>query len=358
MNSHRVETARARITDQRITPLPRPEPAAGEALLAIEGFALTANNVTYAASGEVIGYWKFFPTDREGYGIVPVWGFARVIESRAEGLKAGQRLYGFLPMAEHLLIRPKTGGTGSVHDTSAHRQSLPPIYNAYAPVGQADAGFDARRALFQPLLATSFLLFDFLQDNDWFGAEQIVVISASGKTGLGLCQYLSEARPDAPEVIGLTSGRNRDFVSGLGLCDRVASYDEIETLPARASVIVDMAGNAEIRARLHGHFGAELRHSAAVGTSHWDRFKSAGDLPGPRPQFFFAPARAESRMADWGTAELARRIDDAWQRVARDSQRWLTVEVSDGLTGAMRVYGDIARGAVAPDSGHFIRLTG
>jgi hypothetical protein len=31
-------------------------------LVAIERYALTANNVSYALSGEQIGYWKFFPT--------------------------------------------------------------------------------------------------------------------------------------------------------------------------------------------------------------------------------------------------------------------------------------------------------
>ena len=51
-------------------------------------------------------------------------------------------------------------------------------------------GDDHLRALLQPLLATSYLLFDWLMDNDCFGAEQIIIGSASSKTGLGLCKYL------------------------------------------------------------------------------------------------------------------------------------------------------------------------
>ncbi|MCP4818568.1 MAG: DUF2855 family protein, partial [Shimia sp.] len=47
--------------------------ADGQARMKIKRFALTANNVTYAATGFVIGYWHFFPTGIEGQGIVPVW---------------------------------------------------------------------------------------------------------------------------------------------------------------------------------------------------------------------------------------------------------------------------------------------
>ncbi|MHA5659511.1 DUF2855 family protein, partial [Pseudomonas aeruginosa] len=56
--------------------LPAPEALAeGQALLAVDEFALTANNVTYAALGDALRYWEFFPAG-EGLGIVPVWGFA------------------------------------------------------------------------------------------------------------------------------------------------------------------------------------------------------------------------------------------------------------------------------------------
>ena len=48
----------------------------GEALFdGIDAFALTANNVTYAAfGGPPMNYWHFFPADDPAYGRVPVWG--------------------------------------------------------------------------------------------------------------------------------------------------------------------------------------------------------------------------------------------------------------------------------------------
>ncbi len=65
-----------------------PAPGEGEALLSVEHFGLTANNITYAAFGEAMSYWRFFPAP-DGWGRMPVWGFATVAESRAEGLPEG-----------------------------------------------------------------------------------------------------------------------------------------------------------------------------------------------------------------------------------------------------------------------------
>ena len=52
---------------------------------------VTANNVTYAVAGDSFKYWDFFPAP-EGFGIVPMWGHARVIENAAS---AGARSIAF-----------------------------------------------------------------------------------------------------------------------------------------------------------------------------------------------------------------------------------------------------------------------
>ena len=98
--------------------------AEGEALLAVESFALTANNVTYGADGDMIGYWKFVPAP-EGQGRIPVWGFARVVRSNAADAPVGLRLYGYWPMSSHTVARLQSGRNGYV-ETSPHRAELPP----------------------------------------------------------------------------------------------------------------------------------------------------------------------------------------------------------------------------------------
>ncbi|MFT5000753.1 MAG: hypothetical protein ACI8YI_000319 [Paracoccaceae bacterium] len=357
MNSTEIRIERANIRNIVSHQTSGSELGDGQALLEIEGFALTANNVTYAATGDVIGYWKFFPTLDQMNGIVPVWGFAKVVQSNSPLLDVGARLYGFYPMANHMVILPEQRGASYVVDASDHRRELPPVYNAYQRVGETTVNDDAMKSIFFPLLITSYLLFDFLEDNAWFGAEQIIIGSASSKTGLGLCKYLAEARPNGPKVIGLTSHGNRGFVEGLGACDQVVTYDDIATqIENVPSVYVDMAGNAKVRSALHTHLADHMLHSAAVGTSHWDKFEPTGDLPGARPRFFFAPSQIEKRRADWGPGEIEKRLEKAWHRVAKDSTNWMQITVSEGFEQAIQIYLDIADGKVAPDQGHYIRL--
>ena len=62
-----------------------PELAPGQVLFRVDRFALTSNNISYALSGDMLGYWRFFPCD-EGWGRIPVMGFANVIRSTHPGV--------------------------------------------------------------------------------------------------------------------------------------------------------------------------------------------------------------------------------------------------------------------------------
>ena len=145
---------------------------AGEARLEVERFALTANNITYAAFGQAMKYWQFFPAHDAPWGCLPVWGFARVVESQAEGLEVGRRLYGYLPAGSHLVVQPARVSPRGFTDGAAHRQELAAIYNQYSTCDTtSDEAQDGLRAVLQPLFMTAFLLDDFLADNAFFGAR-------------------------------------------------------------------------------------------------------------------------------------------------------------------------------------------
>ena len=78
-SQHRLMTRKADPGDTLRDRLPEHGPLAeGEVVLALDRFSLTTNNITYAAYGDAIGYWKVFPTGRDDYGLMPVWGFADV----------------------------------------------------------------------------------------------------------------------------------------------------------------------------------------------------------------------------------------------------------------------------------------
>jgi Protein of unknown function (DUF2855) len=101
-----VQIRRAAIGEHRIVNFPLPKTlAAGKVLFHVDRFAVTANNVTYAAFGDFMKYWNFFPasSDADVWGVVPVWGFGDVLASEAEGVAVGERFYGYFPMASHLV---------------------------------------------------------------------------------------------------------------------------------------------------------------------------------------------------------------------------------------------------------------
>ena len=144
-----------------------PDPASaalapGELQLAIDQFALTANNITYAAFGDAMAYWQFFPA-RDGWGRVPVWGFADVARSRHERIREGERVYGYFPMSSHLVVQADRVGDASFVDAAPHRAKLPPVYNQYQRLGASHRrALEDAQMLFRPLFMTSFVIDDFL----------------------------------------------------------------------------------------------------------------------------------------------------------------------------------------------------
>jgi hypothetical protein len=175
-------------------------------LIKIDRFAFTANNITYAQLGDQLKYWQLFPAP-ENFGNIPVWGFGEVIASRHPGVDIGERLFGYFPMATHLVIEAASVSKRSLRDAAAHRQGVAPVYNAYARVS-GDPAFAGRegdyQALLRPLFMLSFLVDDFLDENDFFGARRVLLSSASSKTAFGLAHLLHTQRKGV-RVIGLTS---------------------------------------------------------------------------------------------------------------------------------------------------------
>jgi hypothetical protein len=341
----------------RVVDLPTEPLADGEALLQIEKFALTANNVTYGVVGEKIGYWQFFPAP-EGWGVIPVWGFGEVVESRCPEIQARERLYGYFPTGTHLRLRPGSVHAGRLVDRSAHRAQLPKVYNLYTRVRAEpdyDPSLDDARMLLFPLYATSFALHDFLGDNDWFGARQVVVLSASSKTAIGLALALRQDSA-APPAVALTSPRNLPFVEGLGLYAAAHSYDALAAVDAAApSVVVDFSGDGKILSDLHRHLGENMRFCSNVGITH---FQQAGPGPGfiaERSAMFFAPAQIEKRNAEWGPGVFQRKATEFWRSAAFHSRAWLQVEYASGMAGLQEVYGQLVRGDVRPDRGIVVK---
>lgn len=327
----------------------------GQVIAEIEKFALTANNITYAVAGDMLNYWAFFPA-QEGWGKIPVWGFARVVQSKCPQIPVGERVFGYLPMANCLVMQPERINAGSFLDLYKQRRELHPVYNNYMRVTGPRAHEDLEPIL-RPLFTTSFLIDDWLADNGFFGAKQVISISASSKTGLGLGFGLSRRRPAAPAAIGLTSKGNKAFVKATGYFDKTVTYDDVASLDASIpTAVVDFAGNGEVLSAVHHHFRDNLVESTTVGLSHKDAPRAPGNLPGAKPHLFFAPDQMKKRNEEWGNEAYDRKVGEAWDAFATSAGKWMKLERSRGEVAIAKVYADMLAGRINPAEGHLLSL--
>lgn len=352
------EILRTDLHQTRFASAAAPSPADGEALLRVESFGLTSNNITYTVFGEAMRYWDFFPASDPHWGKLNVWGYAHVEESRHPDLAAGMRVYGYLPCASHLLIVPDRINEKGFIDAAPHRLPLPSAYQGYRdvttdPVYSTDR--EAAHILFFPLFFTSFLIDDFVADEGFFGADTIVISSASSKTAI-IAAYLL-AKREGVHVAGLTSAGNKAFVEGLHVYDSVHLYDNISGLPGDRAVYIDISGDGTVRADVHARYGDRLAHSSAVGMTHWTEMaQGSGDLPGPKPVFFFAPDRIKKRGADWGAAKLDQHVAESWAPFAEWASKWLRVERISSEDDIQRAYLELLDGKVDPTAGTIVDL--
>jgi hypothetical protein len=350
-----LDMKRASIGEAQIGPHDHGTVEDGDVILAIKRFSLTANNVTYAMFGDMMAYWNFFPSTTEGFGRVPVWGFADVIESKVPGLTIGTRVYGYFPMSHTLKVKPiKMSGTGFL-DATPHRQAMATAYNRYEFVSSTDAETEGRIALLKPLFITGFLLDDWISGEKAWGASHVIATSASSKTALSMASCLK--RRGGVKLVGLTSSRSKAFVEASGYYDQVVTYDNLGLLDGVPSVYVDFAGDAGITRGIHEKLGDQLTQSVIVGGSHWDADRgNRAPLPGPKPEMFFAPTHVGRLGAAWGGAEFARAVNAALDRFAHDSRGWLDVHESFGLEAAQAAWGRLLANDVSAKEGIVIAL--
>ncbi|MEO1204333.1 MAG: DUF2855 family protein, partial [Pseudomonadota bacterium] len=294
------------------------------------------------------------------WGVIPVWGFAKVVESRHSGVEVGERLYGYWPTGTHLVLEPGKLRDNQLSDLSPHRAELAAVYNSYSRVdaeAHYDPGMDDERMLLMPLYATSFCLYDFLKDNAFFDASQVIIPSASSKTAIGLAYALHDDG-DAPASVGVTSASSVERVSSLGLYDEVFAYDHLGSIDSeRSSVIVDMSGNGSVLSDLHLKLGDQTRYTANVGLTHYDAREMGPGFIAERSAMFFAPGHIQKRAEDWGPGEFQKRAFLFWHSAATRSREWLRIEHCRGVDGIQRVFKRVRDGDVGPDTGLIVDLS-
>ena len=288
----------------------------GQARLRLDLFAMTSNNITYAAMGEgELGYWDFFPA-KDGWGRPPCWGFATVEATNSEHVAIGARVYGYFPIGTHLDATPSRATPNGFFDGAEHRKSKSPVYNQYL-LTSADPAYDSNReaeqSLFRPLYATGWWAADFINRTSP-PPGTVILTSASAKTALATAHQLKSL--GGAKLIGLTSARNLEYVQGTGLYDQSLSYENAEDINLEGTVVyVDFLGREDVTAELHHLLGSALRRSIMIGATDWAAKPGGISVPtakldGPQPEFFFVPGYAAERIKEEGLALRAKMTAD------------------------------------------------
>ena len=356
--SQTVQYQRHDLSQSRVAEASLPPLGDGEVRLRIESFSVTANNVTYAVVGDSFGYWNFFPGEGD-WGVVPMWGHAVVEETRHPDFSVGERVYGYLPMGQHLDVLPVSVSAGGFTDGAAHRQPMSPIYNQYSRINadpEHDPAREGERMIFGPLFKTGFLIESMFRREGWFGAGTLICTSASSKTAMATA---SVARDKSPQIrrIGLTSAGNVEFVRAGGFYDEVHAYGDIAGLPQQPSVLVDFAGNAGVIHAVHTALGDQLKYSCTVGATHvGEGFgRDNGPLPGPEPVLFFAPHHAVAAIQELGPKGFGEAVAASWTRFIGEAGGAVTIAEHGGLEAARTAFAEILGGKADPAVGIVIR---
>jgi NADPH:quinone reductase-like Zn-dependent oxidoreductase len=333
------------------------ELADNEVLLRIDRFALTANNISYAGAGDLLGYWGFFPA-QEGWGRIPAMGWGDVVASAHPDIGVGERVWGFFPFSTHLKILAGNVNAGQFQDVSVHRASYAPVYARFdRAAGNPiyDAAREDQDSLLRGLFMTSWLVEDFMHTNACFGASTCLITCASSKTGIALT-YCVKKRGDMTTV-GITSPGNVAFCKSLGYYDSVITYDALSELDANeAVVVVDMAGSASVLSALHHHYGANMKHSCRIGATHYEEMGAVDNLPGATPEFFFAPAHIQTRSAELGAGPLMMIMGEGYVDFRQHSDAWLKLQYSHGAEAVTQTYQSILAGRADPAIGQIVSL--
>lgn len=383
VNAYVFEVDKSNLKKTRVVALNLDKPLhENEVILKVDKFALTANNISYAIAGDSLGYWRFFPSEslsstmpildnmasptvnlNSHWGRLPVMGFADVIASNNSDIKVGERVWGFMPMATHVKIIAGRINDNGFSDVSPYREGLAPLYSAFERVHKnpfyAPKNEDFE-ILLRGLFTTSWLVDDFMDDNQYFDATQYLITSASSKTSIALAFAIKE-RGKIPSI-GITSTSNCEFVKSLGCYDQVISYDEIETLDATTrSVLVDMAGSETVLSTIHHHFQAQLRYSCRIGATHHrdlvqNELTTASALPGVTPTFFFAPTQFKKRINEWGTNETMKHIGLSLLNYISFCRNNITINHTLGKNNVDPIYQQVLSGTADASKGQIISL--
>ena len=208
--------------------------------------------------------------------------------------------------------------------------------------------------LLWPLYITSYCLWDLIDQYNAPKPKQVIVLSASSKTSLGLAYALKK---DDYHVVGVTSGKSQAFVEGLDVYNQVVCYDNLDDIASKASIVVDMSGNSEVKQRLKARLGDDLMRYVQVGLTHWqdagtgDGAENTEDASGNSDEFFFAPTHIQTRMAELGSSVFQAKSGTFVKEAIMWTASWLSIKQHNSIASLMHNFENICIGDIPANEG-------
>ncbi|SMH51051.1 Protein of unknown function [Rathayibacter oskolensis] len=335
MTVHTATTFEVRLDDplgsSRLLTETLREPEPGEIVLEVERFGLTSNNLTYALLGNETPtrYWDAFPA-ADGWGRVPAWGSARVIDGDESVARPGERFVGLLPMADRFVFAGRRAEDGVLVGSATGRNAMPSMYRDLHRVEDEDAAQgSAAEVLLRPFFTFAALLAREVSDG---GAETAVVTSASSKAGLLLGRLLQQG---GVRTVGLTAAPRVAATESTGAFTEVRSYSDVSGLTAEGrTVLLDIAGNAEVSSAVARQLSDDLARIIVVGATHHDAAAGAAepdDSPSPEVDLFDTAEHEAGYSEEHGAAALRALEDDAREALLPWASRWIQLDEVEGV---------------------------
>eukprot|EP00746_Dinoflagellata_sp_MGD_P022749 gnl/MRDRNA2_/MRDRNA2_153259_c0_seq1.p1 gnl/MRDRNA2_/MRDRNA2_153259_c0~~gnl/MRDRNA2_/MRDRNA2_153259_c0_seq1.p1 ORF type:complete len:341 (-),score=55.90 gnl/MRDRNA2_/MRDRNA2_153259_c0_seq1:64-1056(-) len=269
----------------------------------------------------VLQYFDHFPLPADvnapEHARSPSWGTGVVIASRIMQVPVGTRIHGLFPFSPYVVLAPKDVTSTQFLDATAHRQHLIPAYLTYMlHKGPIYEGMTTEEEDWQ--VGTGVLF-----STGWSMAQTaathsakptaVVLTSASSRTSRGAA-FAAKFHKLPLEVIGITSSKNIEYVSGLGTYDTVCSYQDLKVLMRQKVAVFDVAGNAEAKKAIYEHFGEDVVYFGGVGLSHVEhagRQVSLQGLGGAEPATFLVFAALQQIEKVYGKKDTTRMLMEA-----------------------------------------------
>jgi hypothetical protein len=340
-------------TQARIVEAAQPAAAAGEVLVELDTFGLTANNLTYAVLGRPLRYFDFFevPAGYDGTqeACLPVWGMATVRHSRSHDVAVGTRLYGYYPAARYAVLTPAHATPAGFRVERPHLPASHGVYHFYSePVRDPFylTTLEDLMVVMRPLFLTGLLLADYFVVSQFLGADTVLMSSAASKTSFGAAAAIAQA--SGKPVIGLASARSVAQARAFGVYADVIAYDELARLPTGTFLHADVAGSKPLRRALREALGERLVHTTQVGLTHWaEGSYDRSEDKAQRGDVFFAPAWTAKRRAEEGEAFFGS-LRSGWQAQMNLARTQFHVTRAQGGAAVLAEFNALVEGRVEP----------